>query len=256
MKLRIFAISISILSLITLVCWAGISAEKEYELASYATSLEGRNSAQVHNLRLACANLNNITIKPNETFSFNNAIGPWTSDKGYKKAPTSYDGEIIDNWGGGVCQLSSTLYNTALLAGLRIDERNKHQWTSQYAPVGRDAAVAFMGADLIFTNTLPKPITIKTQLTEKSVIVKMYSKYKPNYRIEVETKIIATSQPSEIIQDLTGRSDGRWRLVNKGKPGVETITYRRFITKNKTKTEIISKDQYPPMNKVIRIVER
>ena len=75
-------------------------------------------------------------VLPGQVFSFNKTVGSWTADRGYVRAPVSYDGELIKSWGGGVCQTSTTIYNAALMAGLEILERHHHHWPARYAPLG------------------------------------------------------------------------------------------------------------------------
>jgi vancomycin resistance protein YoaR len=90
--------------------------------------------SQRHNARKAALSLDNQTIAPGATFSFNKVVKSWSWDQGYVKAPVSYDGELIPAYGGGVCQASTTLYNAVLLAGLPIVERHSHVFTPHYVP--------------------------------------------------------------------------------------------------------------------------
>src|SRR4029079_1760520 len=110
---------------------------------------------------LALSRLNGTVVKPGETFSFNKIVGTFSRDQGYRKAPVSYNGQLVDSWGGGVCQTSTTLYNTALLGGMTIVERNRHRFCPSYVPPGRDAAVAFNTIDLKFRNPYDFPVRIQ-----------------------------------------------------------------------------------------------
>src|SRR3989337_693852 len=108
-------------------------------------------------------------------FSFNRTVGSWSADRGYVKAPVSYDGELIPSWGGGVCQVSSTLYNAALLAGLEILERHRHRFPARYVPPGQDAAVAQLDIDLRFRNPYRWPVRIEAEAEGDEVICRILS---------------------------------------------------------------------------------
>ncbi|MBC7807279.1 MAG: VanW family protein, partial [Akkermansiaceae bacterium] len=92
----------------------------ETSLSAFATRLEGRSRAQRHNAELAAQSLDGRVIAPGATFSFNQVVRGWSVDRGYVRAPVSFDGELVPAFGGGVCQASTTLYNAALLSGLGI----------------------------------------------------------------------------------------------------------------------------------------
>src|SRR5687768_10708784 len=114
------------------VAWSATHRKREFELSHFVTVMRGRTPNQAHNAALAARSIDGVWIKPGETFSFNKVVGSWSSDTGYKRAPVSYDGELVPAWGGGVCQTSSTLYNAALLAGLTVTERHRHRWLAKY----------------------------------------------------------------------------------------------------------------------------
>ncbi|MCX8053155.1 MAG: VanW family protein [Armatimonadetes bacterium] len=251
---------LSILAGIALICglaiWSSGAPVTEFTIGSYATALRGRTSSQIHNVRLATATINNIVIPPGGVFSFLRAVGPWTADRGYVRAPVSYDGELVRNWGGGVCQASSTLYNAALLAGLEIIERHRHHWPARYAPLGRDAAVAYSDIDLRFRNNLPKPIRIVGSIEGEKLVFRIISTYRPDYSIRVESRVRSVNRPTEVVHDRSGSGYGRWKLVNRGHPGFHVVTYRRFLTHDASRTEIVSEDRYPPLHRVIVAAER
>lgn len=236
--------------------WAAVSPGGEQEIGSYATSLQGRTESQVYNAVIAAGRIDNVVIQPGGAFSFVKAVGPWTADRGYRKAPVSYDGELVRSWGGGVCQVSSTLYNAALLAGLEIVERHRHHWPAKYAPPGRDAAVAYEKIDLRLRNNLPEPVRITADLRGESLVVSILSRYEPGYRVSIETETKSVSRPYEVIQDRADSSSGRWKLINRGQAGLHVVTYRRFVYPDGARTEFLSEDRYPAMNRIYRIAER
>jgi len=253
-KQTLMALALGLGAVVGLAAWAATTPGAEREIAAYKTGLAGRTESQIFNCTLAAKAVNGRVLMPGKTFSFLKAVGAWTADKGYKKAPVSYDGELVRNWGGGVCQLSSTLYNAALLAGLEIVERHRHQWPARYAPVGRDAAVAYEEVDLKFRNNLPAPVRIVCGIEGGSLVCRIVSSHKPDYTAQVETRVLSVIKPSEVVQNRASGS-GRWRLLHRGYPGFHVMTYRRINGSGGVRRQLISDDTYPAMNKVVRIID-
>ena len=249
------ALTAGALMLGALAAWALLMPGPEHEIAAYTTSFEGRTRSQIHNATLAAGGINNMVLMPGDTFSFLKAVGDWTADRGYVKAPVSHDGELVRSWGGGVCQVSTTLYNAALLAGLQIVERHPHHWPARYAPLGRDAAVAYSDIDLKFRNNLPEPIRIVCSTDGESLRFRILSRYMPKQRAIVETVVESVTKPGEVIQDRAS-GNGRWRLVNRGHPGFCVATYRRLESSRGARLELVSVDRYPEMHRIVRIAER
>ena len=209
----------------------------------FATTLQGRSDNQRHNAFLTCSKLNGAVIKPGDAFSFNQRVGSWSRDAGYRRAPVSYNGTLIDAWGGGVCQTSTTLYNAALIAGLEVLERHPHRFAPSYCPPGRDAAVAFSGVDLRLRNPYDFPITVSAKFEGEHLVVG-FSASKALPKSTVVTDVRQFSAPME--QRLNhGGSDVRIR--NEGKPGWEVVTYR--VTKGQR--EWVSGDSYPTMDRIV-----
>lgn len=217
---------------------------QEHVVASYATSLHGRNKSQRHNAVRAVQKLSGAVIAPGETFSFNARVGSFSRDDGYRKAPVSYNGQLIDSWGGGVCQSSTTLYNAALLAGMEIVERSKHEFCPSYVPPGLDAAVAFSEIDLKFKNPLPYPVRLKATTSEDLIKVDFLAASEPELPIRVVQEVHDVQQPTEFTLGHKGRGG---RIRNSGKPGYEVSVYRIM---GKTR-QLISTDTYPAMNRVV-----
>ena len=144
-------------------------------LASFTTNITYSNENRIHNIKTVCEYLNNHVIKSGETFSFNDVLGPFNEEQGYVES-TGFDseGEVIKIIGGGICQVSSTLYNTALIANLQIVERHEHSAPVDYVPKGKDATVCYSEVDLKFKNTTKKDITVKSFCDGKTVKVELY----------------------------------------------------------------------------------
>jgi vancomycin resistance protein VanW len=220
------------------------SPQDEVLMASYGTSLKGRMRSQRHNAELGLDRLDGYVIQPGATFSFNKVVGTCSRDQGYRKAPVSYNGQLVENWGGGVCQTSTTLYNAALLAGMQIVERNRHRFAPSYVPAGRDAAVAYDTIDLQFRNPYPFAVWIKGEVVGERLVLGIHGEHVLSARPEVVQDVRQVSAPR--LFEI-GARPGRARLRNSGKTGYEVATYR--VTGNRR--ELLSVDSYPAMHKVV-----
>lgn len=145
----------------------------ETEIASYTSTLYDRDKNRVDNITLAISKLNNKVIKKGEEFSFNNTIGPMTAEQGFKDA-IGFDskGRNIKIPGGGMCQISSTIYNCALISNLQITERHAHSKRVYYVPVDRDATIYYGSLDLKFINNTDGDIRILAANTDTNVSIK------------------------------------------------------------------------------------
>lgn len=132
-------------------------------IASYSTSFDSSQTGRSTNLRLAMKAINGKVLQPGQTFSFNGTVGERTAARGYKMGYVYSGGQAVPGIGGGVCQVSSTLFNAVLLANLGIVERHYHSLTVSYVPLGRDATVLWNSKDFKFKNTLNYPIKLVTE---------------------------------------------------------------------------------------------
>lgn len=138
-----------------------LSAIKAKTIGSYVTYYNNGNRNRSSNIALAARTLNNYVVFPGERFSFNQALGKRTKEKGYLRAPVIVRGEMNEDVGGGICQVSSTLFNAADRAGLKIVERFSHSRKIHYVPPGRDATVSWYGPDFVFENPYSDPVLIR-----------------------------------------------------------------------------------------------
>ena len=150
-------------------------SSKEQVLAEFSTRIYSKDSARQNNLEITSKALNGTIVKPNETFSFTKTIGPSTSQKGYEEADVfDSNGNKIKGYGGGNCQVSSTLYNAVQkVSSLKIIERHEHSNTVPYVKEGHDAAVAYGSVDFKFKNTNNYSIKIVVETSTKYVKVKL-----------------------------------------------------------------------------------
>jgi len=147
---------------------SGSKVKKEI-LSTFTTSFTKNPKARNHNMKLASIALDQYVIEPGKTFSFNEVIGYAGPDQGYKKATIFVNGKDQKAYGGGICQVSSTLYNAALEAGLEIVERHPHSKAVHYVEKGKDAATSYGTIDLKFKNNFPYPVTINTYISDNTI---------------------------------------------------------------------------------------
>ncbi len=226
---------------------------REEALGSYATSLSGRTRGQHRNALRAAGAVDGVTLEPGAVFSFNKTVGSWTSERGYVLAPVSYDGELVVDWGGGVCQTSTTLYNAALLAGLQVLERHRHNWAPKYVPPGRDAAVAQYDIDLRLRNPYPWPVCLRSVSTAERIGFQILGRaHGPMARLADDTT--ALNPPSEVVKYDPRLTHGRRRLLTRGRPGLRVAVTRQYLRGPRAGTrELVSQDAYPVMNTVLAV---
>ncbi len=147
---------------------------KESLLARASTPLLDQGEGRISNIKLAAGEVSGLIIAPGETFSFNEVVGIRSAEKGYEKAPSIVKGKKEMEYGGGVCQLATTIYQAADQAGLEIIERHNHQKDIGYAEKGSDAAVNYGTLDMKFKNNSDFPIKIAVLVGENTVNAEIY----------------------------------------------------------------------------------
>lgn len=145
-------------------------------LSSYETPILNRDKERIDNIRLAIKKLNGYKLKPGEIFSFNNVVGKRDASTGFKVAAVIVNGEFGEDMGGGVCQLSSTIFNAADRAGMQIIERHSHSRSVAYVPAGRDAAISYGYLDLKFKNTKDYTVVISAKVEGAKLKAYIYKK--------------------------------------------------------------------------------
>lgn len=151
------------------------------QLSSYVTYFNIKNEERSQNIALAAEALDSHVVFPGEVFSFNDTVGERTAEKGYLPAPVIVKGELYEGVGGGICQVSSTLFNAVDIAGVEILQRYSHSRRVSYVPPGRDAAVSWYGPDFTFRNIHNQPVLIRAAVTGNSLLIRIYSSDVINY---------------------------------------------------------------------------
>ncbi len=184
-------------------------------LSSFSTKYSVRATARTTNLKLAASKINGTVLMPGETFSYNKVVGARTIAAGYKEAPIYVSGEVVDGLGGGICQITSTLYNAVVYANLNVVERTNHQFVPSYVTASRDATVVYGSLDFKFKNNRNYPIKINCSVSGGIANFQIFGlKQDDDYDVEIssyETGRTATAIYSEAYKIL--KKDGK--VVNK-----------------------------------------
>lgn len=138
-------------------------------LSTYSTKLLDKAEERINNIELSIEKINSLIIQPGEVFSFNNTVGPRTQERGFEESLIIVDEEKVKGFGGGICQVSTTIYNAALGAELEIIERHEHDAEVGYVKLGDDATVSYGELDLKIKNTKEIPIRFKVEVNENTV---------------------------------------------------------------------------------------
>ena len=197
---------------------------------SYATSSKNRSD----NVELAASRINGIILMPGEEFSYNNAVGKRTAENGFKEAPVFENGETVQGMGGGVCQVSSTLYSAVLYADLPVLERQNHSLTVSYVPKGQDATVAYGSIDFRFKNNTKGPIKISAKTGGKVVETSIWgAKPEKEKKVEIINSVVETKSPT--VEEIPEPSMklGERKVISNGKTGYTVSTIRKVFENGK-----------------------
>lgn len=222
-------------------------------IGEFTTRFNPNDKNRTSNLLAAATKLDKTVIKPGDTLSFNDTIGPRTAETGYKDAYIIINNEYVQGIGGGICQVSSTFYSAAVLANLTIVERSPHAVAVAYIPLGQDATVNYPNLDLKIRNDTHALIYIRTEVKQGNLTVRLYGKkadkgvrfeQQIDREIDFQTirKIDSSLPPGTVVQDQQG-SKGyvvkTWKVV-------------KDAAGNETK-QLLSRDEYAPTHKILRV---
>ena len=166
-------------------------------LSTYSTTYSTRDRDRTTNLQLAASKINGTVLMPGETFSYNQVVGERTIAAGYKEAPIYVSGEVVDGLGGGICQITSTLYNAVLYANLEIVERSNHQFVPSYVTASRDATVVYGSIDFKFKNNRDYPIKLVCSVSGGIAKFDIYGLRTDNeYEVEISSYVTGSTANS------------------------------------------------------------
>lgn len=225
-------------------------------LSQFSTSFTSSGYNRSNNIILSSAKLNGLVLMPGEEFSYNQAVGQRTRAAGFREAGAYSNGKVVQEVGGGICQVSSTLYNAVLYANLEIVERTNHYFNPGYVKAGLDATVSWGGPDFRFRNNRNYPIRIVTDTSGKKLKVYIYGlKTDDDCTVVLDPRYISSVPYKTTYQHDASLATGETRVVSSGSNGCKTATYKYVYDKNGTliSSECISRDTYSPHNKVVAV---
>lgn len=218
------------------------------KISSCKTDISFSSDSRTHNVELAAIAINGTILMDGDVFSFNERVGERTKERGYKAAPVLEDGNYKPGIGGGICQVSSTLYKAALEGGMEVIERKPHSLPAVYIGLGLDATVSWDNIDLKIKNNLGYPLFIEAYLKEKNLYVNLYS----NSKLKERTYIINNKAYEKIMPKTEIKEDINLPagevVVKKGSEGYKVKVVREIYQEGQLiDTEVISNDIYRPI---------
>ena len=245
---------------------AGITAKElrtKYALvAEYTTSFKGSTLSRknrVNNMALAAQRINGVVVAPGEEFSMNEIILDRSKENGYYLAPAIRNGTYEQEYGGGVCQVSSTLFNAVMMADLPVTERHHHSWPMTYVPIGRDATISTGYKDFKFVNDTEGELVIFAHLDRKAktVTVQLYGIHSADFdHIEVTSKRTG-SLPAKGTKVLLDESLSAGSRVEERKErrGKTSVTYKEYYDAGGQliRKEIACEDSYPSIEGLVYV---
>ena len=223
------------------------------KLSTFSTRYDATNITRTTNLQIAVNKINGVVVMPGETFSYNKTLGKRTYEAGYKDAAGYSGGKVVQMLGGGICQISSTLYDAVVYANLEIVERHNHAFTTSYVGAGKDATVVYGSLDFQFKNSRKYPIKIESYIQNGIATVNIYGiKEENEYEIEISTTILNYIPYSVIYEDDATLERGKEEVTQGGQQGCKSITYKILKQNGKEiSRSVLSTDTYSAMNKYI-----
>lgn len=222
-------------------------------LATYSTTFSVSNTNRTTNIRLASNKINGVVLMPGEEFSYNKVVGQRTAAAGYKTAAVYVNGRVENGIGGGICQVSSTLYNTALRANLEIVQRSNHRFATGYVPLSTDATVSWGGPEFIFKNSRKYPVKVVSIVNGGKITVSIYGcKEEVEYEVVIQSQTLQTIPMKTVYRTNTSLPKGTKKTVQKGHGGYKSRAYR-ILKLNGTvvSKQLLSTDTYAQLETII-----
>lgn len=221
-------------------------------IGEFSTAFDANVTGRRTNISIASTSINGVLLMPNDSFSFNSQTGPRGINEGYQEAPVIVNGRLVPGVGGGICQVSTTLYNAVVRADMQVVRRQNHSLPVPYVPLGHDATVFYGYIDLEFINNKPYPVYLESFSSGNRIFVKLYSTKTSDMVIHLHSEVTETIEPNVEVRKDPTLHIGERRVDREAKKGYRVITYKVYTSNGKeVKREQISKDFYPPVHGII-----
>ena len=232
-----------------------VELQNNLNMISSFTTQATSDALRNENIALAAAAIHGLAIMPGESFSFNQMVGQRTPQRGYRMAPAIAGGQTVDEIGGGVCQVSSTLFNAAAMADMSIVTREPHAWPSNYVDMGLDATVNWPNLDFVFRNDTGSPVFIAADFRGRKLTVELYGLRADSAEsIILQTELIASTPPPADPEYRQNASlfPGTRQEVKKARTGYLVDTYRVYLRDGVPyRREKLFTSNYPAIRQVI-----
>lgn len=225
-------------------------------ISSFSTVFNPQDQNRTYNISLACEKINGTILFPSQIFSMDKSLGPRTLENGYKEAPVIYMNELIKGPGGGICQVTTTLYDAILKAKLDILERAHHSMPLGYVELGQDATISENNIDMKFQNSSDYPVCISAQVSGNTLNIRLLGKSDENrYIVKLKSEILEEYIPQgeDYAVDET-LADDQKIVAREAVKGYKVRVYRETYTSNGEllQKEKISEDIYKPIKAQIK----
>lgn len=221
-------------------------------LGSCTTKFNAGLVGRTTNVKLAASHINGTILNPGDVFSYNDVVGPRTYATGFKDATVFANGGAEDGVGGGICQVSSTLYVATLKADMEIVERRNHSLHVTYVPLGQDATVAYGAVDFRFRNNTEYPIKVVAGTSGSSLTVSLVGTQTQNKKVEIVTQTLSSDPFQTIYEDDPSLEPGKTKTKTGGYPGYKTVSYRVVYVDGKEVSRTLENNStYKRVDKVI-----
>lgn len=221
-------------------------------IGEYKTYFNSGEKNRTTNVKLSAKSIDGVVLKPGEVFSYNKTVGPRTHSRGYKEAFIYVDGKVEEGLGGGICQVSSTLYNTVLYSNLGIVERHQHGLPVSYVPVSRDATVAWGYLDFKFKNTTDHHIYIQSKTKGNQLIIRIFGTKEGEEEVVLYSEKIQSVAPPVEEKIDSSLERGQEIVESKGSYGYKSKAWKVIKKDGKViSRKLLSSDYYKPKPKVI-----
>ncbi len=222
------------------------------KLGTYSSDFSSSSADRAHNIQLACDKINGYVLAPGEEFSYNDVVGPRTVERGFRMANVYVGNTVQPGIGGGICQVSSTMFNAAVYADLDITSRRNHTLPVTYVPMGRDATVSYGSVDFKFKNNYSKPIEIRAECVGRKNVISIYgTNERPNRKIEIETEKTGTTSPKVVRKEDNTMPEGKVKVDSAGTNGSSYIAYKVVYENGvKISSDVLCKSTYAGKDRV------
>ena len=231
-----------------------LSATLFHDIIGSCTTTVGGSNNRASNVKLAASLVDGTILNPGETFSYNGVVGSRQASRGFLPAPAYVGGQTVNEVGGGICQLSSTIYLASMRANLKIVERHNHTYAVGYVPDGMDATVYYGSLDFQFQNDMGRPLKISCSMEGRTLTVNLYGTKQNDYTVKITNKVLSTTPYKTVYQEDSSITSGQ-KVKTTGYSGKKVETYRSIYDANGNliSSKLEATSQYKTRDKVILV---